>query len=321
MNHRKKEIFLSLLSAVAAYLFANQAESTIISLVHPSEQALTWISDIVLAAALGIVTYLWLHLKAARTALSQFEREKIELDTELSLAAEIQRNLQPQLPSFQSGIRWAAHLEQAEKIGGDFYDFVQPDPDSMLLLLGDISGKGIPAALLLASVGRLFRLLSRTKQAPAKLVQDLSELLYADNRGSRFMTCLVAFFDLKGRTLSYTNAGHPPGMILRQDGMELLDCGGMPAGMFASSTYEWRTLKLQPGDVGILVTDGISEAVAQDGIPFVEVLRKEVIETPTPRSPESLCERIMLLANNKASSGGDAERTDDQTVLAFVVEE
>jgi serine phosphatase RsbU (regulator of sigma subunit) len=100
-----------------------------------------------------------------------------------------------------------------------------------------------------------------------------------------------------------------------------LDCGGMPAGMFASSTYEWRTLKLQPGDIGILVTDGISEAVAQDGIPFAEVLRKEVIETPTPRSPESLCERIMLLAKNKGSSGGDPERTDDQTVLAFVVEE
>jgi len=321
MNHRKKEILLSLLSAVVVYLFANQAESAIISLVHPSEQALTWISDIVLAAALGVVTYLWLHLKAARTALTQFELKKIKLDTELLLAAEIQRNLQPQLPAFQSGIRWAAHLQQAEKIGGDFYDFVQPDADSMLLLLGDISGKGIPAALLLASTGRLFHLLSRTKHAPAKLVRDLSEALYADNRGSMYMTCLVAFFDLKGRTLSYTNAGHPPGMIFRDGGMELLNRGGTPAGMFASSTYDWQTLVLRPGDIGILVTDGISEAVAQDGVPFVEVLRKEIMKVPNPRSPESLCERIMLLANSKGGLAGDAEWTDDQTVLAFVVEE
>jgi sigma-B regulation protein RsbU (phosphoserine phosphatase) len=320
MTHRKKEILLSLLAAVLVYLFANQAESTIIRVVHPSEQALTWISDIVLAAALGVVTYLWLHLKVARAALSQFEREKIKLDTELSLAAEIQRNLQPQPPPVQAGIRWAARLQQAEKIGGDFYDFVQPDPDSMLLLLGDISGKGIPAALLLASTGRLFRLLSRTKQTPAKLVEDLSESLYGDNRGVMYMTCLVALFDLKHRTLSYTNAGHPPGMIIRPSGLQLLDCGGTPAGMFPSSTYEWKTVELQPGDVGILVTDGVSEAVAQDGIPYVEVLRREIMQTSNPRSPESLCEQIMLLANRKAGLRGDAEWTDDQTVLAFVVE-
>jgi phosphoserine phosphatase RsbU/P len=228
--------------------------------------------------------------------------------------------LQPQLPSLQTGIRWAARLQQAEKIGGDFYDFVQPDPDSMLLLLGDISGKGIPAALLLASTGRLFRLLSRTKKAPAKLVEDLSQSLYADNRGSMYMTCLVAFFDLKCRTLTYTNAGHPPGMIIRPSGLQLLDCGGTPVGMFPSSTYEWRTLELQAGDIGILVTDGVSEAVAQDGIPFVEVLREEIMRVPNPPSPESLCERIMLLANSRGGLEGNAEWTDDQTVLAFVVE-
>jgi phosphoserine phosphatase RsbU/P len=320
MTHRKREILLSLLSAIVVYWVANIVESAVIRWTHPSERALTWISDAVLAVALGVVTYLWLHLKTAQTALSQFERDKIKLDTEMSLAAEIQRNLQPQLPTLQSGIRWAAHLQQAEKIGGDFYDFVQPDPDSMLLLLGDISGKGIPAALLLASTGRLFRVLCRTKQTPAKLVEDLSESLYADSRGFMYMTCLAAFFDLKHRTLTYTNAGHPPGMIMRSSGMELLDRGGTPAGMFPSSTYEWRTLELRAGDVGILVTDGISEAVAHDGIPFVEVLRKEIMQVPTPRSPEFLCEQIMRLAKSKPGSNGDAEWTDDQTVLAFVVE-
>jgi sigma-B regulation protein RsbU (phosphoserine phosphatase) len=316
-----KEILVSLLSAVVVYLFANQAESTVIRLVHPSEQALTWISDAVLSIALGVVTYLWLHLKTARTALSQFERDKIKLDTEMSLAAEIQRNLQPQLPALQSGIRWAAYLHQAEKIGGDFYDFVQPDPDSILLLLGDVSGKGIPAALLLASTSRLFRVLCRTKQTPAKLVQDLSESLYANSLGFMYMTCLAAFFDLKRRTLAYTNAGHPPGIIVRSSGMELLDQGGTPAGMFPSSTYEWRTLDLRAGDVGILVTDGISEAVAQDGISFVEVLKKEIMQVPIPRSPEFLCEQIMRLAKSKAGLNGDPEWTDDQTVLTFVVEE
>jgi sigma-B regulation protein RsbU (phosphoserine phosphatase) len=320
MTHRKREILLSLLSAIVIYWVANVVESAVIRWTHPSERALTWISDIVLAAALGVVTYLWLHLKAAQTALSQLEREKVKLDTELLLAAEIQRNLQPQLPSPTLGIKWAAHLQQAEKIGGDFYDFVQPDPDSTLLLLGDVSGKGIPAALLLASTGRLFRMLGRTKRNPAELAENLSDLLYADNRGSMFMTCLVVSLDLKRRTLTCTNAGHPPGMIIRPSGLELLDRGGTPAGMFPSSTYEWKTLELHAGDVGILVTDGISEAVAQDGIPFVEILRREIVQTPHPRSPELLCERIMRLARSKAGLDGDQEWTDDQTVLAFVVD-
>ena len=320
MTHRQKEILLSLLSAVAVYLFANQAESGIIRLVHPSEQELTWISDAVLAIALGVVTYLWLHLKAARTALSQFESEKIKLDTELSLAAEIQRNLQPPLPSPQTGIRWAAHLQQAQKIGGDFYDFVQPNPESMLLLLGDVSGKGIPAALLLTSTIRLFRMLCRTKHCPAQLVKDLSELLYSDNRGTMYMTCVMIFFDLNRRTFTYTNAGHPPGMIIRSSGLELLEHGGSPAGMFPSSTYECKTLELQAGDVGVLVTDGISEAVEEDGIPFFETLRKEIVEAAGPSSPEAVCERIMHLVQSKANFEGDVERTDDQTVLAFIVE-
>jgi len=320
MTQRKKEILLSLLSAAVAYLFANQAESTIIRLTHPSEQALTWISDIVLAAALGVVTYLWLHLKTARTALSQFEREKIKLDTELSLAAEIQRNFQPQLPSHLGGIKWAAHLQQAEKIGGDFYDLVQPDPDTIMLLLGDVSGKGIPAALLLASTSRLFRMLCHTKQNPAELVEDLSRAVYEDNRGFMFMTCLVAFFDLKRRTLTYTNAGHPPGIIVRSSGLKLLDSGGNPVGMFESSTYDCQTFELGAGDVGLLVTDGISEAITQDGIAFSETLQREIAQVTHLRSPEILCERVMQLAKNKAGLEEYSDWTDDQTVLAFVVD-
>jgi len=80
------------------------------------------------------------------------------------------------------------------------------------------------------------------------------------------MTCLVAFFDLKEPTLTCTNAGHPPIMIFGDGGMELLDCGGLPVEMFASSTYGWQTLGLCPGDIGFQVTDDINEAVAQNGV-------------------------------------------------------
>ena len=146
------EILISIFSAMMVYLFANIVETTVIQMVHPSEQELTWISDTMISVAFGVVSYLWLHLKTARSSLSRLERMRVAMDTELSLAAEIQRNFLPPVPSSHSGVRWAARLQQAERIGGDFYDFIQPDSESFLFLLGDISGKGIPAALLLASI-------------------------------------------------------------------------------------------------------------------------------------------------------------------------
>jgi len=228
----RREILLSMSSAALGYLVANAIEQTAIRMVHPSEQALTWISDALLASAFGVVTYLWLHLKVARVSLSRLERARIEMDTELSLAAEIQRNNMPVVPSPHAGLRWAARLQQAERIGGDFYDFVRPNAHTQLFLLGDISGKGIPAALLLASTRTLFRTLCHESYQPAELLDHLSGALYEDNGGSMFMTCLLGLLDLKCLTLTFANAGHPPGLIFTGARRQLLQSGGVPAGMF-----------------------------------------------------------------------------------------
>jgi serine phosphatase RsbU (regulator of sigma subunit) len=320
MPSHKREILLSLLSAIVAYLLANAIESAVIGMTHPSEQALTWISDAVLAVALGVVTYLWLHLMAARSALSRLERTQIKLDAELSMAAEMQRNLLPELPAPQAGIRWAARLQPAEKIGGDFYDFVQPDKDTMLVLLVDISGKGIPAALLLASVRTLFRTLNSKDKDPGTLVHNLAETLFADNGGSMYMTCLLGTFDLKNHSLTYTNAGHPPGVILRASERKLLETGGVPAGMFPGSCYESKTIELRSGDIGVFFTDGISEAIEEGGIPITDVLQKEISKLPSPLTPELVCERTLQLADTGKSLNDNVGSEDDQTVVAFLVD-
>jgi phosphoserine phosphatase RsbU/P len=317
----RREILLSMSSAGLGYLVANAIELTAIRMVHPSEQALTWVSDALLASAFGVVTYLWLHLKAARVSLSRLERARIEIDTELSLAAEIQRNNMPVVPSPHAGLRWAARLQQAERIGGDFYDFVQPNPHTQLFLLGDISGKGIPAALLLASTRTLFRTLCHKSYQPAELLDSLSVALYEENGGSMFMTCLLGLFDLKCRTLTFVNAGHPPGLILVGARRQLLQSGGVPAGMFPSWTYTSKTVLLQPGSIGIFMTDGISEAVGGDVLESADLIERVVSKIPRPVTPERVCERLVQLAKEGGSPTGDGEREDDQTVLAFVLDE
>ena len=141
-----------------------------IRVVAPTELELTWISDVVLAVAFGLAMYLWLHLRAARAELSHFEREQIVLDTQLSVAVDIQKRFLPVLPERLDGIGWAARLRGASKIGGDFYDFVQVDPTVVLMIVGDIAGRGIPAALLLASTCTMFRMLVRDTREPGTLL-------------------------------------------------------------------------------------------------------------------------------------------------------
>jgi sigma-B regulation protein RsbU (phosphoserine phosphatase) len=321
MPQRYKEIFIALACSVTAYLTANAAEFIFISALHPSEIELTWISDAFLSISLGVVAYLWLHLKVARKEFADSERTRIVVDTELSLAAEIQRNLLPAVPGPVSGLRWAARLKQAERVGGDFYDFVRPDANSILMILGDISGKGIPAALQMSSIRTLFRMLSQEIHQPSDLVKRLSEILYEENRGSMFLTCLMGLFDLDRHTLTLTNAGHPPGLILTPSGRYLLAAGGTPAGMFPSSSYESQTVDLEPGTIGIFFTDGISEAIEHDGRKAADIVGAAVSTIPSPLDPDAVCDRLVVLAQNGAGPTGDGEWKDDQTILSFVVEE
>ena len=250
----------SSMAAVAVFFAAAAIEAVFIRAVAPTETELTWISDVVLAVAFGLAIYLWLHLKAARAELSRLEREQIVLDAELSVAADIQKKFLPVLPEMLEGIGWAARLRSASKIGGDFYDLVQIDPGMALLIVGDISGKGIPAALLLASTCTMFRMLARDTREPGELLRRLSAALYADHGGSPYVTCIVCAFNLKDHRVTYANAGHPAGIVLGSAGRRSLSAGGVPAGMFPVSAYESKTLALDEGDVGIIVTDGITAA-------------------------------------------------------------
>ena len=125
INLTRRALVESAAAALCSYVLAAALEAGVIRWLQPTEWELAWVSDLVLAVALGVAVYLWRHLLATRRALAQRERAEIVLQTQLSLAAEIQRRLLPPLPPATNGCEWAAALRPAGKIGGDFYDFVE----------------------------------------------------------------------------------------------------------------------------------------------------------------------------------------------------
>ncbi len=310
-------------SAAIVYLVATGSEILIIRTVRPTEIELTWISDAILATALGIATYFWLNLKWSRQALFRLERERIVLDTQLSIAAEIQRGLLPPPPSAQ-GVHWAVRLRQAGKIGGDMYDFVQRTPRYCLLLVGDVSGKGIPAALVMASVRSLFRTWTRHTSDPGELAERVSRHLYEDNGGTPYFTCVVARLDLDTWELTYTNAGHPAAVIFADAaplrGPALLESCGPPVGLFPGQRYETRALALTRGTAAVFVTDGITEAFDELGLSASETIPAIVGALPRPLTADTICDALMERTAAALALDGSGWQ-DDRTVVAFVLDE
>jgi sigma-B regulation protein RsbU (phosphoserine phosphatase) len=319
MTHPARLLLRSVVAAAVVYVVASAVEFAFIRAVAPTELELTWISDAVLAAAFGLAMFLWLHLRAARADIAHLERDQIVLDTQLSVAADIQRKFLPILPDRLDGIGWAAQLRSANKIGGDFYDFVQVNPDVALLIVGDIAGRGIPAALLLASTCTMFRMLVRDTQEPAILLERLSGALYADHGGQPYVTCIICSFNVLNQSLTYANAGHPAALIFGRAGRRTLSVGGFPAGMFPTSAYQSEAIILHEGDIGVILTDGISELIEQDGAEAADVIQSSIAKIPLPITPGFVCDHVMGFAMDLAMSGAQDIEPDDRTVVAFVV--
>ena len=306
----------SIAASLVTYRCARLADALVMRVVHPPRGEVLFVSDVILATAFGIAIYLWLSLRATRTRLTDLERAHIVLDTELSLAADIQRHLLPPAQVESNGVRWAGRLEPAHRIGGDFYDFIPSDTDG-LFVVADVSGKGIPAALLQASAHSLFRTLARETVDPAELLTRVSKEIYAENTGVSYMTCVLARVNTATRTVLYANAGHPAGLMVGSSGRRLLSRGGPPAGLFADTTYESEVLPIEPGDLGVIVSDGITEAIEEDGTPTVDILNRTICDISGRRTPERVCDALMKAAQRSAGPRGVANWQDDKTVLAF----
>jgi sigma-B regulation protein RsbU (phosphoserine phosphatase) len=317
MTRQVSNVLLSIGVAVVTYRCARAADALVLRLVHPWQGEILLISDVILATAFGVMVYLWLDLRATRTRLTGLERAQIVLDTQLSLAAQIQRQLLPPIPVGSNGVRWAGRLEPASAVGGDFYDFIRADTNC-LFVVGDVSGKGIPAALLQASAHALFRTLARETVHPADLLTQVSREIYAENGGGSYLTCILVRLDNATRTLMYANAGHPAGLMVGSSGRRLLSRGGPPAGLFPETAYESEIMSIEPGDLGVIVSDGITEAIEEDGVAPVDLLTRAICDIPDPRTPERVCDALMEIAQHSPGPRDVADWQDDKTVVAFL---
>jgi serine phosphatase RsbU (regulator of sigma subunit) len=316
-----RPVALALGTGLAAFAVGAVAESVIIRAVHGNRLDLEWLSDAVISAALAAITYLWLHLAAARVRVLSLTREQAAIDEQLRLAAEIQRGLLPDVPETTPGFRWAARMIPAGQIGGDFYDFL-PCPDgAVLVILGDVSGKGVPAALILSSLKTLFRTIGRDSADPAAIAERISAAVYEEHGGLPYATAIVARFETSPARLTYVNAGHPPGYVLRQGAVSArLDSGGGPFGLLPGATYASGRVELVSGDVGVLVTDGITEALEAGPMTLDQVLGATRDRVAKGRSPTEICDELLRLAAEGPGPVGVPDWEDDRTAFVFQVE-
>ena len=314
VNLTRRALIESATAALCAYVLAATTEAGIIRWLQPTEWELAWVSDLVLALSLGVAVYLWRHLLATRHALAQRERAEIVLQTQLSIAAEIQRRLLPPLPPAANGCEWAAALRPAGKIGGDFYDFIQTRRGTWVVLIADVSGKGIPAAMALGSLRSTFRALAKEQLPPAQILRHLSATFYQDWQGMPYVTGIVAAFDLRAHTIVYSNAGHPPGILTGPTGTRHLARGGPAAGLLVDATYDQELLSVNAGDMCVLVSDGVTEAL--DGLPLEETVQSAHGQDETAGE---ICDRVMTQALAGPGPSGASDWEDDRTVVVVTV--
>ncbi len=315
---RARPLFDALASAFVAFVAALAFERGLIRVLGLNLRELEWISDVVLAAALGVATFLWLHLRLARTALTRLERAQLVLETELSIAGDIQRGMLPPPPPARDGWRFAAQLEQAGHVGGDFYDFVDRGR-SILILLADVSGKGIPAALVMESSRTLFRLLARETDQPEDLAARLGGALFDELGGMPYVTLFLARLDLDARSLAWVNAGHPAALVVTGTQHQALASGGPPAGILPDQHYASQVLRLAAGDALVLVSDGVTEAIEADG--RVEERLAWTVAQRRASGPQAVCRRVMrLAASGRGPRGAGGAWADDRTVVVVTLD-
>lgn len=183
------------------------------------------------------------------------------LDTELAIAQKIQRRLLPE-PHFSAcGLDCECASLPAGQIGGDLYDFFTIDSATLAFLLGDVCGKGIGAALLVANLQATIRSRKDLASSPAKLIECVNSLFFQSTRSEHFASLFFGIYEAGAQTIRYVNCGHPPPVLMRSNGTaELLAATGMILGAFEERSFEERRLGFASGDRLVLYSDGFSEA-------------------------------------------------------------
>jgi sigma-B regulation protein RsbU (phosphoserine phosphatase) len=239
--------------------------------------------------------------------------DRLSLKNDLEIAREIQQAMLPKGVFSAAGIETIGISRPANTVGGDFYDIL-PLPDGRVVVaVGDVAGKGSPAALLMALLLAMLRTLVDEGLGPAALVTRLNVQVTRHAPGTRFITLLYAVFDPLTGVLTYVNAGHMPPMLMCSDGTSArLTEGGIALGMFDHSTYTTRQVTIQCEDIVAIYSDGITEAEDPSGRPFDEAGLESALAAHRHDSLSAMGAAVVKAVEQYTA---DTRLADDLTIL------
>jgi sigma-B regulation protein RsbU (phosphoserine phosphatase) len=246
-----------------------------------------------------------------------YEEEKAfeRMQEEVRLASRIQSDLLPkQMPAIE-GYQIAGKSIPAQVVGGDYFDFIPIEETRMAICLGDVTGKGLPASLLMANLQATLRGQSFLSQSPKDCLVRSNKLLFHSTSPEKFATLFYAYLDTKQHLLSYSNAGHDfPFHFSGSDIPNRLKAGGIMLGAFEDFSFEEDAIPMKPGDLLVISSDGISEAMNSNLEQFGEERLQRIIKENRNASPNDLIDKIVAAVRTHA---GDQPQSDDMTLIVL----
>lgn len=249
------------------------------------------------------------------------KRNRMLMEKELSIAKNIQTAFLPASVPRAGGIEIVVSMETAKAIGGDLYDFTDaaPGQNKLGIMIGDVSGKGVPAALFMARAIADFRHFVNPSAAPFKALNELNKQIAVNYKTGLFVTMFYMIYDTAEKSLTFSNGGHLPAIWLKSGGViELLKTEGMPLGLVDSEIYSDGVVKLSPDDTIVLYTDGVTEARNSEKEEFGEDRLKSAVFEARGLSPASMADNIKKRLSKFV---GAAPQYDDCTFIVFKVKE
>jgi len=263
----------------------------------------------------AISLHVALALENARMHRAMLAQERLERD--LALARSIQSSLLPDTPPQLSEFEISVFHRPTQMVGGDYYDFLMLDQDTLLTVVADVEGKGVASALMMSNLQAMLHTLVGHLHSLERLVEAINNLMASEGRQRKFMSMFVAMLDRRHRGLHYINAGHVPPIVVRANGeTESLREGGMVVGVIPGQSYARGFLRLERGDVFLACTDGITEAMNRAGDEFgLERLTESAVRHRQKKAEDIV--KDVLVEVDDFSRGGTHE--DDRVVLILKV--
>lgn len=243
------------------------------------------------------------------------ELEKKKLEDELDIARDIQKNLLPHsIPEFNN-FNVSAINVSSRQVGGDYYDMIRLDDNTVCIAIGDVSGKGVPAALLMANLQAFLKIIVRQGMALDQATAVINDLVSENTSDGKFITFFWGLLDDAGKKLTYVNAGHNPPLLVRNGEIIKLTRGGIILGVMKTFTpYEYQEIFLEKNDVIIMFTDGVSEAMNKEGEEFSDKRLEEIAVRTSRLSSADILQEIRQEVLGFASG---AVQSDDITLVVI----